>query len=175
MALGQVVGKHQIWTRDEINHLLAVIEYGKTADHTCHHCEMLEQAVVYCKKHFGNGQTTTDIGGHSPFVERGTEMKHAKQIIVNCWSCGKPFDVVTAERCYEHLNGKQDEHALTEFVAPEALRWTTKCSHCGACICHKYEKMQDVNCKVLNKVGIMRVMPSVKRKLHKSTQRESEA
>lgn len=99
-------------------------------------------------------------------------MKHDKQIIVNCWKCGKPFDVVTAERCYDHLNGKQDARSLTEFVAPEELQWTTKCSHCGACVCYKYGKMKDIDCKVLNKVGIMRVMPSVHKQLTKEAERQ---
>lgn len=96
-------------------------------------------------------------------------MKHPKQILVNCWSCGKPFDIVTAERCYDHLNGKERERQFIEFLEPETLRWTTKCSHCGECICHKYNKMQPIKCDVLNKVGIMSVMPSVKRSLKQTT------
>ena len=86
-------------------------------------------------------------------------MKHKKKILVNCWKCDKEFNIVTAKRCYEHLNIGHNGHELSECVD---LSWTTKCSHCGACICHKRDKMQDIKCKVLNKVGITRVMPSVK-------------
>ena len=84
--------------------------------------------------------------------------KHRKQIFVICWKCGKRFDIVKAERCYEHLNDKEDHRW-------GILHFTTKCSHCGACICHKVDKMQPIKCDVLNEVGIIRVMPSVKEKL----------
>jgi len=86
--------------------------------------------------------------------------KHKKKIIVNCWKCKKPFDIVTAERCYDHLNDEEDYKWGT-------LHFTTKCSNCNACICHKIEEMKNIKCDVLNKVGIMRVMPSVKRQLTK--------
>ena len=89
--------------------------------------------------------------------------KHSKQIIVNCWKCGKPFDIVTAERCYEHLNGNYQDTQLMLYLGE--AQWTTKCSHCGACICHKFKKMQLIKCDVLNKVGIMKVMPSVKKQI----------
>ena len=87
-------------------------------------------------------------------------MKHKKQIFVNCWKCHKKFDIVSAERCYEHLNDKEDHKWGT-------LHFTTKCSHCGACICHKVDKMKPIKCKVLNEKGIMCVMPSVKLELRK--------
>ena len=89
-------------------------------------------------------------------------MKHGKQIIVNCWKCGKAFDIVSAKRCYEHLENYWG-----------IKNWTTKCSHCGTCMCHKIEKMQDIKCKVLNEVGIMKVMPSVKRELSVKQNKES--
>ena len=93
-------------------------------------------------------------------------MEHEKQIIVNCWKCGKPFDVVTAERCYWHLNGKITSwYQFHDIKDSPSSKWTTKCSHCGACICHKYKKMESIDCGVLNKVGISKVMPSVKRQL----------
>ena len=91
--------------------------------------------------------------------------KHKKVIFINCWKCGKRFDIVSAKRCYDHLNqGSRTE--MYEFT--RVLEWTTKCSHCDACICHKINKMKKIKCNVLNKVGIMRVMPSVKRKLIKN-------
>lgn len=72
-------------------------------------------------------------------------MSHAEHIFVTCWKCKKDFDITEAEHCLEHLtNG-----------------WTTKCSHCGACICHKIDKMKPIECEVLNKKGINKVMPSV--------------
>ena len=92
-------------------------------------------------------------------------MNHEKKIIVDCWSCGKPFDVVKAKRCYRHLNGLGFDPKRVMMVDRDEYQWTTKCSHCGACICHKYNKMQNIDCKVLNNVGIMRVMPSVKKQL----------
>lgn len=88
-------------------------------------------------------------------------MNHGKQIIVNCWKCGKTFDVVTAKRCYEHLNGDRQGNQQG---------WTTKCAHCGACICHKVNKMKDIKCEVLNNAGIMRVMPSVHKQLTNEVQ-----
>lgn len=75
-------------------------------------------------------------------------------IFVNCWSCGKKFDITCADRCYEHLEDKQ---------------WTTKCSHCGACICQKANKMKPIcetlaeNPRIKNaEIGV--VMPSVHKK-----------
>jgi len=90
-------------------------------------------------------------------------MNHDKEIIVNCWKCHKEFDIVKAGRCYQCLN------TLSQMMGIDTtpLRWTTKCFHCGACICHKIQKMQSIECDVLNKVGIMNVMPSVKRSLQK--------
>ena len=93
--------------------------------------------------------------------------KHGKQVIVNCWSCGKAFDIVTADRCYAHLNPSHVGHQMSECVN---LQWTTKCSHCGACICHKVNKMKDIKCEVLNNAGIMRVMPSVHKQLTNEVQ-----
>ena len=96
-----------------------------------------------------------------------TSTKHGKKIIVNCWSCGKAFDIVKAERCYAHLNLNHIGHVLSECVD---LRWTTKCSHCGACVCHKYEKMKEIVCPTLNNVGIGAVMPSVYKQLEQEAQ-----
>lgn len=100
-------------------------------------------------------------------------MKHKKQIFVNCWKCHKKFDIVSAERCYEHLNrggmfydGLNYGGDLYEY-RKEPKKWTTKCSHCGTCICHKVDKMKPIKCKVLNEKGIMCVMPSVKLELKK--------
>jgi len=92
-------------------------------------------------------------------------VKHKKAIYVNCWKCGLRFDIVSAKRCYEHLN-KGSRTEMYEFT--KTLEWTTKCPHCGACICHKYNKMLEIECDVLNKAGIMRVMPSVKQGLNRT-------
>ena len=76
-------------------------------------------------------------------------------VFVKCWSCERKFDITSAERCYEHLNGS----------------WTTKCSHCGSCICHKFYKMKKLcksskyNNEKLRLSGIESVMPSVHKKL----------
>ena len=84
-------------------------------------------------------------------------------IFVNCWKCGKKFDITCADKCFEHLN----DHISGENL--EKARFTTKCSHCGACICHKYDKMKPI-CDTLKqnprikKSGIMGVMPSVHKK-----------
>lgn len=86
------------------------------------------------------------------------ENKHAKHIFVNCWKCKKDFEITGAERCYEHLIGMDGKPS-----------WTTKCSQCGACICHKRDKMVKIDCEVLNKEGIMVVIPSVKEQLEKSS------
>ena len=94
-----------------------------------------------------------------------TSVKHRKAIYVNCWKCGLRFDIVSAKRCFEHLNINHQGHVISECVG---FRWTTKCSHCGACICHKYDKMQEIECEVLNRVGIGKVMPSVKRSLNRT-------
>ncbi len=91
--------------------------------------------------------------------------KHGKEIIVNCWKCGKSFDIVRAEPCFEHLNGKHQEMLIAKFLGE--AKWTTKCSHCGACMCHKFNKMIPIKCELLNKKGIMKVMPSVKKSLNR--------
>jgi len=88
-------------------------------------------------------------------------MKHNKKIIVNCWKCEKPFDLLTARKCHRHLS-------FTDVQGFKFDRWTTKCSHCGACICHKVAKMKPIKNDVLNKRGITMVMPSVKRQLQRS-------
>lgn len=72
-------------------------------------------------------------------------------IIVNCWKCGIPFDIAQAEKCFDHL--------------PEG-HWTTKCTYCGACICHKAYKMKQIceklaSNKNVQEQGIGAVMPSV--------------
>lgn len=77
-------------------------------------------------------------------------------VFVNCWKCGKKFDITSAKHCTEHLKGGA---------------WTTKCSHCGACICHKFNKMKKLcreskyNNNKLRLSGIECVMPSVHKKL----------
>jgi len=89
-------------------------------------------------------------------------------IFVNCWKCKKKFDITCAERCYDHLN---DDPSVFNFAKE---RWTTKCSHCGACICHKFDKMKQI-CKNLGdnprvkKSEISRVMPSVHKKYCEET------
>ncbi len=81
-------------------------------------------------------------------------------IFVNCWKCKKKFDITCAERCYEHLSQKDTQTG--RYVE----KWTTKCSHCGACICHKVDKMKPIcetlaeNPRIKNaEIGV--VMPSV--------------
>lgn len=92
-------------------------------------------------------------------------MKHLKHIFVKCWKCKKDFEITGAERCYDHLNGTQYEIEITRSIEPETLKWTTKCSHCGSCICHKVNKMVPTDCEVLNSEGIKMVMPSLARQL----------
>lgn len=69
-------------------------------------------------------------------------------LFVNCWKCNKRFDLTCAERCYEHLS------YLT--YPPDSqdrsnAKWTLKCSHCGACICHKYRSKMKLICENLKK------------------------
>ena len=77
-------------------------------------------------------------------------------VFVNCWKCGKKFDITSAEHCTKHL---------------KSGAWTTKCSHCDACICHKFDKMKRLcssskyKSERLRKSGIECVMPSVHKKL----------
>ena len=80
-------------------------------------------------------------------------MSHSPHIFVKCWNCKKDFDITEAEHCYEHL---------------ENGHWTTKCSHCGACVCGKVYKMVPTDCKVLNSHGIFTVMPSLAKQLKNS-------
>ena len=87
-------------------------------------------------------------------------------IFVNCWSCKKDFDITEAEKCYDHLNGNEESKQLA--IELGEAHFTTKCSHCGACICHKANKMVPTDCKVLNEKGIFAVMPSLKKQLEKS-------
>jgi hypothetical protein len=83
-------------------------------------------------------------------------MKHMKNIFIKCWKCKKDFEITGAERCYKHL--------LSSEGKPE---FTTKCFHCGSCICHKVSKMIPTDCEVLNSEGITMVMPSLARQLKK--------
>ena len=86
-------------------------------------------------------------------------------IFVNCWSCERKFDITSAERCYEHLNGDWFDASGVEKL------WTTKCSHCGSCICHKFHEMKKLcndsitNNDKLRLSGIESVMPSIHKKL----------
>lgn len=90
-------------------------------------------------------------------------MSHSPHIFVNCWNCKKDFDVTDAAKCYEHLNGNQVQTQMA--IALGEAHFTTKCSHCGACICHKISKMVATDCKVLNSKGIFFVMPSLAKQL----------
>jgi len=97
-------------------------------------------------------------------------------IFVNCWKCKKKFDITSAERCYKHLNYYTFPPDQTDR---EHVKWTTKCSHCGTCICHKADKMKPLcesaleNSRLLES-GITEVMPSVHKKLcHETLQTKS--
>lgn len=92
-------------------------------------------------------------------------MSHMKNIFVNCWKCHKDFEITGAEKCYDHLNGDYESTQLA--ISLGKAKFTTKCSHCGACICHKIDKMVQTNCEVLNKEGITMVMPSLAKQLEK--------
>lgn len=93
-------------------------------------------------------------------------MDHTPHIFVTCWKCGKDFDITEAEKCYEHLNGNQEQTQMA--LALGESHFTTKCSHCGACICYKVSKMVPTDCKILNQKGIKFVMPSLAKQLKKS-------
>jgi len=92
-----------------------------------------------------------------------------KRVFVNCWKCKKRFDITSAERCYKHLNYwtyPPDQEDL------QKAKWTTKCSHCGACICHKYDKMKPLCDKALENEKLLfsditQVTPSVHKRLCK--------
>jgi len=92
-------------------------------------------------------------------------------VFVNCWKCEKKFDITCAERCYEHLNYYTFPPDIQER---KPAKWTTKCPHCGACICHKFYKMKPI-CENLadnpriKESEISSVMPSVHKKYCEAT------
>lgn len=50
MAFGNVIDQNSVWTRDEIGHLMAVIQLGIPENHSCNLCERLQKAIEYQKR-----------------------------------------------------------------------------------------------------------------------------